>query len=147
MFAISFLVKFLHQLAFDMKLQTYTFHYALDFPLLVKNCSISCVLTEQHGSQMTHKELLQVQAPSVFNQLECIIRKKDNMPFNYIEGINDLSRNMLQVKRYYQCLYLYKILIHKSFFFKGCLAYFTWDGKTKTLDKTFGVFRFSTIVF
>lgn len=106
MFAFSFLVKFLHQLAFDMQLQSYTFHYALDFPFLVKNCSKSCILTEQHGSQMTHKELLQVQAPSVFDQVEYILSKKDTLPFNYIEGINDLSRNILQVKHKYESIFI-----------------------------------------
>ncbi|XP_023295773.2 anaphase-promoting complex subunit 1 [Lucilia cuprina] len=91
------LAKFLHQLAYDMQLESYTFHYAMDFPLLVKNCSKTCILTEQHGSQMSYKELLQVQAPSVFNQLEFIIKNKDTLPYNYVEGINDLSRNVLQV--------------------------------------------------
>lgn len=82
-----------------MQLQSYTFHYALDFPMLVKNCTKTCILTEQHGSQMTHKELLQVPAPSIFTQLELIIQYKTALPYNYVEGINDLSRNVLQVKQ------------------------------------------------
>lgn len=94
---LSFKKQFLHQLAFDMQLQSYTFHYALDFPALVKNCNKTCVLTEQHGSQMMHKELLQVQAPNVFFQLECILRQRDSLPYNYIEDVNNLTRNVLQV--------------------------------------------------
>ncbi|XP_037808252.1 anaphase-promoting complex subunit 1-like isoform X1 [Lucilia sericata] len=73
------LAKFLHQLAYVMQLQSYTFRHAMDFPLLVKNCSKTCILTEQHGSQMSYKELSQVQAPSVFNQLNAL-------PYNYVEG-------------------------------------------------------------
>uniref|UniRef100_A0A1I8M2U1 Uncharacterized protein n=1 Tax=Musca domestica TaxID=7370 RepID=A0A1I8M2U1_MUSDO len=91
------LAKFLHQLAFDMQLQSYTFHYSLDFPCLVRNAAKACILTEQHGSQMLHKELLTVPAPNVFQQIEFILKDKDNMPFNYVDGINDLSRNVLQV--------------------------------------------------
>ncbi|TMW48346.1 hypothetical protein DOY81_006572 [Sarcophaga bullata] len=91
------LAKFLHQLAYDMQLQSYTFHYSLDFPVLIRNCTKTSILTEQHGAQMLFKELLQVQAPSVFNQLEYIIHNKDALPYNYIDGINDLSRNVLQV--------------------------------------------------
>lgn len=80
-----------------MQIQTYTFHYSLDFPLLVKTASKACILTEQHGAQMSNKELLQVPAPNVFQQMEFILKNKDNTPFNYVEGINDLSRNVLQV--------------------------------------------------
>ncbi|XP_037808254.1 anaphase-promoting complex subunit 1-like isoform X2 [Lucilia sericata] len=76
------LAKFLHQLAYVMQLQSYTFRHAMDFPLLVKNCSKTCILTEQHGSQMSYKELSQVQAPSVFNQLNAL-------PYNYVEVTED----------------------------------------------------------
>ncbi|XP_075158873.1 anaphase promoting complex subunit 1 [Haematobia irritans] len=91
------LAKFLHQLAVDMQLQSYTFHYSLDFPCLVKNASKTCILTEQHGSQMLHKELLQFAAPNVFQQIEFIFKDKICIPYNYVDGINDLSRNVLQV--------------------------------------------------
>lgn len=84
-----------------MQLHSYTLHYSLDFPLLVKNASKTCILTEQHGSQMLYKELLQVSsAPSVFHQLEYILKKKEYLPYNYVEGINDLSRNVLQVIKF-----------------------------------------------
>lgn len=106
-----------------MQLQSYTFHYALDFPTLVKNCSKTCILTEQHGSQMLYKELLQVQAPSVYNQLEFIIRNKDVLPYNYVEGINDLSRNVLQVN-------LFEIIVLFCFLFNdvfvGRFSYNAW---------------------
>ena len=102
------LAKFLHQLAYDMQLQSYTFHYSLDFPILIRNCTKSSILTEQHGAQMLFKELLQVQAPSVFNQLEYIIHNKDALPYNYIDGINNLSRNVLQV--FIIIIYIYRYI-------------------------------------
>uniref|UniRef100_A0A1A9WDA7 Uncharacterized protein n=1 Tax=Glossina brevipalpis TaxID=37001 RepID=A0A1A9WDA7_9MUSC len=91
------LAKLLHQLAIDMQLQSYIFHYTLDFPFLANNISKKCILTEQHGAQMLHKELLQVPAPSVYKQLERVLQNVDAVPYIYVESINDLSRNILQI--------------------------------------------------
>lgn len=80
-----------------MQLQSYIFHYTLDFPFLANNVSKKYILTEQHGAQMLLKELLQVPAPSVYKQLERVLQNIDAVPYVYVETINDLSRNVLQV--------------------------------------------------
>lgn len=100
-----------------MQLQSYTFHYSLDFPCLVRNAVKACILTEQHGSQMLHKELLTVPAPNVFQQIEFILKDKDNMPFNYVDGINDLSRNVLQVfKLLFKEMIIFNLVIFPRLF-------------------------------
>lgn len=82
-----------------MQLTTYVFHYTLDFPHLVHSTSKLCQLTEEHAALMSHKELLQVPAPSVYNQLEHILKDKDTLQYTYVDGLNDMSRNVLQVGR------------------------------------------------
>ncbi|KAL9886530.1 anaphase promoting complex subunit 1 [Glossina fuscipes fuscipes] len=91
------LAKLLHQLAVDMQLQSYILLYTLDFPFLANNVSKKYILTEQHGAQMLLKELLQVPAPSVYKQLERVLQNIDAEPYVYVETINDLSRNVLQI--------------------------------------------------
>ncbi|XP_036221809.2 anaphase-promoting complex subunit 1 isoform X2 [Bactrocera oleae] len=91
------LVKFLHQFALDMQLATYTFHYTLDYPHLLHSTKKLCEFTEDHATHMSSKELLQSVAPSVYKQLEHILRGRDTAQYTYVEGLNDLSRNVLQV--------------------------------------------------
>ncbi|XP_004520043.1 anaphase-promoting complex subunit 1 [Ceratitis capitata] len=91
------LAKFLHQFALDMQLMTYVFHYTLDFPQFVHTTKKLCQLTEEHAGLMTHKELLQAPAPSVYKQLELILKGNDILQYSFVEGLNDMSRNVLQV--------------------------------------------------
>ncbi|XP_054087608.1 anaphase-promoting complex subunit 1 [Zeugodacus cucurbitae] len=94
---LPYLAKFLHQFALDMQLTTYTFHYTLDFPHFVYSTKKLCQLTEEHATHMRSKELLQSVAPSVYKQLEHILKSRDTSQYTYVEGLNDLSRNVLQV--------------------------------------------------
>ncbi|XP_053948485.1 anaphase-promoting complex subunit 1 isoform X1 [Anastrepha ludens] len=94
---LPYLAKFLQQFAVDMQLTTYIFHYTLDFPYLVHCTTKLCQLTEEHAARMAYKELLQVPAPSVYRQLEHILKGKDALQYTFVEGLNDMSRNVLQV--------------------------------------------------
>ncbi|XP_037936242.1 anaphase-promoting complex subunit 1 [Teleopsis dalmanni] len=95
---LPYLAKFLHQMAIDMELTTYIFHYTLDFPKLAFKTSKEFIFTEQHAAQMLHKEFLIEPAPSIYMQLEYIL--KGNLKaarYSYVDGINNLSRNILQI--------------------------------------------------
>lgn len=96
---LEYLAYFLHQLAIDMQLSSYIYHYQMDFPELLHKTDKACLLNEQHGAQMENKQLLQVKAPSIYEQLNCIIKDRQALPYTYVEGINNLSRNVLQVSK------------------------------------------------
>lgn len=81
----------------DLNLSKYILHYLLDYPILAKNYPNKLTPTDQYISKMMHQDLLQMPVPCIYTQLENIIRNVDSMPYHYIDGINDLSRNVLQV--------------------------------------------------
>lgn len=80
-----------------MELTTYTFHYTLDYPHFVHSTKKLYKFTENHAKRMNSKELLQSVAPSVYKQLEHILKGRYTSQYTYVEGLNDLSRNVLQV--------------------------------------------------
>ncbi|XP_030380933.1 anaphase-promoting complex subunit 1 [Scaptodrosophila lebanonensis] len=95
--ALPHLATFLHQLAVDMQLNSYIFHYVLDFPELTHKTSKLSMLTSDHGTLMLHQELLRVPAPSIYAQLEHVIHGREVLSYSYVEGLNERSRNVLQL--------------------------------------------------
>ncbi|XP_067639434.1 anaphase-promoting complex subunit 1 isoform X2 [Eurosta solidaginis] len=94
---LPYLAKFLHQFALDMQLPTYEFHYIMDFASLMHYKTKLCQFTEEHAALMAHKDLLQAPAPSIYKQLEQILKGCNTQEYAFVEGMNEKSRNMLQV--------------------------------------------------
>ncbi|XP_023031148.1 anaphase-promoting complex subunit 1 [Drosophila willistoni] len=95
----SYLATFLHQMAIDMQLDSYIFHYSLDYPELMHKTTKLCRLGVEHGALMLNQELLRVPAPSIYGQLELVLLGKEdvNLPYTYMECINERSRNLIQL--------------------------------------------------
>ncbi|XP_032594835.1 anaphase-promoting complex subunit 1 [Drosophila grimshawi] len=95
---LNYLATFLHQLAIDMQLDSYILHYHLDFPELTQKTTKLTMLSEEHGAQMLYQELLRMPAPSIYAQLEHVLRGREEVaPYSYVECINERSRNVVQL--------------------------------------------------
>ncbi|EDW62517.1 anaphase-promoting complex subunit 1 [Drosophila virilis] len=96
--SLLYLASFLHQLAIDMQLDSYIFHYHLDFPELTHKTTKLTMLGNEHGALMLYQELLRMPAPSVHLQLEHVLLGREEVPpLSYLECINERSRNMVQL--------------------------------------------------
>ncbi|XP_055843307.1 anaphase-promoting complex subunit 1 [Episyrphus balteatus] len=102
--------EFLYQLATDMQLTAHCLHYFLDFPHLASIKSQN-IFTEDHAKQMYHKNLLSEPVPNIFQQVENILKNREIYQYSFIEGINTMSRNALQ---------LISLIIH------GCMKIKNW---------------------
>ncbi|XP_060661715.1 anaphase-promoting complex subunit 1 [Drosophila nasuta] len=95
---LIYLGTFLHQLAIDMQLDSYIFHYQLDFPELTHKTTKLTLLSSEHGALMLYQELLRMPAPSIYAQLEhVVLGREEVVPYNYVECINERSRNVVQL--------------------------------------------------
>lgn len=95
---LIYLGTFLHQLAIDMQLDSYIFHYHLDFPELTHKTTKLTMLSSDHGALMLYQELLRMPAPSIYAQLEhVLLGREEVVPFSYVECINERSRNLIQL--------------------------------------------------
>lgn len=103
------LAEFLYQLAVDMQLNAHCLHYFLDFPHLASIKSQN-IFTEEHAKQMLYQNFLD-SVPSIFQQVENILKNGKVYQYAFIEGINTLSRNVIQ---------LISVIVH------GCLNIKTW---------------------
>ncbi|KAL7744257.1 hypothetical protein ACLKA6_009216 [Drosophila palustris] len=95
---LIYLGTFLHQLAIDMQLDSYIFHYHLDFPELTHKTTKMTMLSSEHGALMLYQELLRMPAPSIYAQLEhVLLGREEVVPYSYVECINERSRNLVQL--------------------------------------------------
>ncbi|KAM3862835.1 anaphase-promoting complex subunit 1 [Diretmus argenteus] len=91
----SSLVCMLQQLARDLQLNEYVDLYWRDWPSLISSFTESCLIDQAQIGQMQRPSFLRAEPPSVFNWLSSCLRGEEVLPFPFLPGICQRTRQLV----------------------------------------------------